>query len=489
MVKTIMSESEEANEIEYDEWMSGADAILWYIERDPLLRSTITAVVILDQVPDRARFDESMANMAANIVRMRQRVVDEPGQMAAPRWVDAAGFDLGFHYQWVRLPGRRPGTGQAFDFARRIAERAFDRDRPLWDLTVIEGLPGGKAMVVLRFHHTIADGLGLVQMMQHIVQLGPEPVDFGSPEPVDSGPPDPIAPPPVAPEAAPPLIPWRSMAQRITTDARSGLSVGRASLDLARSLVTHPLGTTKQVVGMTDSVYRLVKPATTPLSPLLSPRSMSRQFNTVQFPLDDVKRAYRATGTSLNDIFVTGVLTGVVDYHRALGQEAAEVRVHIPVSIRGGADANKATNQFVPTRLNLPLTEMDVQERLRTVHDIVAKVKTEPALPHLTAITGAVGRLGPQAAVSIIGSMMKGVDVLISNVPGPQFPVWVAGSQVEALYGFGPLGGAAINVTLFSYDGMLDIGVNSDRAAVTEPDRLAALIEKGLGRVVALGAE
>jgi hypothetical protein len=67
--------------------------------------------------------------------------------------------------------------------------------------------------------------------------------------------------------------------------------------------------------------------------------------------------------------------------------------------------------------------------------------------------------------------------------------VWVAGSQVEALYGFGPLGGAAINVTLFSYDGMLDIGVNSDRAAVTEPDRLAALIEKGLGRVVALGAE
>jgi WS/DGAT/MGAT family acyltransferase len=476
-----MSDPEDTADIEYDEWMSDADAILWYIERDPLLRSTITAVVMLDQVPDRARFDESVANMAANIVRMRQRVIDEPGQMAAPRWVDAAGFDIGFHYQWVRLPGRRPGTGQAFDFARRIAERAFDRDRPLWDLTVIEGLPGRKAMVVLRFHHTIADGLGLVQMMQHMVQLGPEPVDSATPDPIVAA--------PVAPEVAPPLIPWRSMAQRITADARSGLSVGKASFDLARSFVARPLGTTKQVVGMTDSVYRLVKPATTPLSPLLSPRSMSRQFNTVQFPLDDVKRAYRATGTSLNDIFVTGVLTGVVDYHRALGHEVAEVRAHIPVSIRGGADANKATNQFVPTRLKLPLTEMEDHERLRTVHDILAKVKTEPALPHLTAITGAVGRLGPQAAVSIIGSMMKGVDVLISNVPGPQFPVWVAGSRVEALYGFGPLGGAAINVTLFSYDGMLDIGVNSDRAAVTEPDRLAVLIEKGLGRIAALGFE
>ncbi len=476
-----MSEPEDTADIDYDQWMSDADAILWYIERDPLLRSTITAVVMLDRVPDRARFDDSVANMTANIVRMRQRVVDEPGHMAAPRWVDAAGFDLGFHYQWARLPGRRPGTGQAFDFARRIAERAFDRDRPLWDLTVIEGLPGRKAMVVLRFHHTIADGLGLVRMMQHMVQLGPEPVDSATPDAIASA--------PIAPEMAPPLIPWRSMAQRITTDARSGLSVGKASFDLARSFVAHPLGTTKQVVGMTDSVYRLVKPATTPLSPLLSPRSMSRQFNTVQFPLEDVKRAYRVTGTSLNDIFVTGVLTGVVDYHRALGEEAAEVRAHIPVSIRGGADANKATNQFVPTRLILPLTEMDVHERLRTVHDILAKVKTEPALPHLTAITGAVGRLGPQAAVSIIGSMMKGVDVLISNVPGPQFPVWLAGAQVEAMYGFGPLGGAAINATLFSYDGMLDIGVNSDRAAVTEPDRLAALIEKGLGRVVALGAE
>ncbi len=476
-----MSDPQDTGDIDYDEWMSDADAILWYIERDPLLRSTITAVVMLDRVPDRARFDDSVTNMAANIVRMRQRVVDEPGHMAAPRWVDAAGFDLGFHYQWVRLPGRGPTMAQALDFASRAAERAFDRDRPLWDLTVIVGLPGGRAMVVLRFHHTIADGLGLVQMMQHMVQLGPEPVDSGAP--------DPVPPASVAPEVAPPLIPWRSMARRITTDARSSLSVGKASFDLARSFVAHPLGTTKDVGRLTDSVYRLLKPATTPLSPLLSPRSMSRQFNTVQVPLDDVKRANKATGTTLNDIFVTGVLTGVVDYHRALGREAAEIRVHIPVSIRGGANANKATNQFVPTRLNLPLTEMDVRRRLSTVHDILAKGKSEPVLPHLAAITGAVGRLGPQAAVSIIGSMMKGVDLLASNVPGPQFPVWVAGSRVEALYGFGPLGGAAINVTLFSYDGMLDIGVNSDRAAVTQPDRLAALIEKGLGRVTALGSE
>ena len=486
-----MSHPQDTGDIDYDEWMSDADAILWYIERDPLLRSTITAVVMLDRVPDRARFDDSVANMVANIVRMRQRVVDEPGHLAAPRWVEAAGLDLGFHYQWMRLAGRRPTLGQALDFASRVAERAFDRDRPLWDLTVIEGLPGGKAMVVLRFHHTIADGLGLVQMMQHMVQLEPEPVDSGAPDPAAPAPvaPDLVTLAPVAPEAAPPLIPWRSMARRITTDAHTSLSVGRTSFDLARCFVAHPVGTTKSVARLTDSVYRLIKPATTPLSPLLSPRSMSRQFNTVQIPLDDVKRASKATGTTLNDIFVAGVLTGVVDYHRALGQEAAEIRVHIPVSIRGGADANKATNQFVPTRLTLPLTEMDVRRRLSTVHDILALGKAEPVLPHLAAITGAVGRLGPQAAVSIIGSMMKGVDLLASNVPGPQFPVWVAGSQVEAVYGFGPLGGAAINVTLLSYDGMLDIGVNSDRAAVTQPDRLAALIEKGLGRVVALGSE
>jgi diacylglycerol O-acyltransferase len=101
-------------------------------------------------------------------------------------------------------------------------------------------------------------------------------------------------------------------------------------------------------------------------------------------------------------------------------------------------------------------------------------------------ISAAIRRLGQTATVALLGSMMKGVDITTSNVPGPPFPVWIAGSRVDEFFAFGPLAGAAVNLTLFSYDGTLCIGINSDKVAITEPDRFVACIEAGLADVAAL---
>src|SRR6056297_59805 len=124
------------NTLHYDEWMSESDSVLWYIERDPLLRSTITSVWFLDSIPDRARMDAVAARVVERIPRLRQRVVDEQPGVAAPRWADDPHVDLDYHYTWARLPSRRTGRRDVLDFAQHMAARSFDKDRPLWELCV-----------------------------------------------------------------------------------------------------------------------------------------------------------------------------------------------------------------------------------------------------------------------------------------------------------------------------------------------------------------
>ena len=165
------------SELHYDEWMSESDSVLWHIERDPLLRSTITSVWFLDSVPDRRRMDAVVERIAATIPRLRQRVVDEQPGVAPPRWMQDPNFDVDYHYSWARLPGRRVGRREVLDHAQRLAGRSFDKDRPLWELCVIEGLPGKRAAFVMKVHHAIADGLGLVQLLAQMVDLEADPTE------------------------------------------------------------------------------------------------------------------------------------------------------------------------------------------------------------------------------------------------------------------------------------------------------------------------
>jgi hypothetical protein len=120
----------------------------------------------------------------------------------------------------------------------------------------------------------------------------------------------------------------------------------------------------------------------------------------------------------------------------------------------------------------LPVRAGSPAERVAEVRELLRAARDEPALPHVNDISAVIGRLGPAAAVTVLGAMLKGVDITTSNVPGPPFPVWTAGARIQRFYAFGPLAGAAINITLFSYDGTAHLGVHSDRAAVVDPDAL-----------------
>ena len=191
---------------------------------------------------------------------------------------------------------------------------------------------------------------------------------------------------------------------------------------------------------------------------------------------------------TLNDAFVATTLDALWRYHDAMGSLCSHVRMNMPVSVRGGESANQFDNQFVPARVVLPLSDADPATRLAEVKSLLREVTAEPALPHVNDISGVISRLGPTAAVSVLGAMLKGVDITTSNVPGPSFPVFMAGAKVEEFQAFGPLAGAAINITLFSYDGHVHLGINSDRAAVVDPDLLTRCVCEALEATLSLAA-
>jgi diacylglycerol O-acyltransferase len=472
-------------ELHYDEWMSESDSVLWHIERDPLLRSTITSVWFLDAAPDRDRMDAVVGHIVQQVPRLHQRVIDERPGVAPPRWADDPDVDLDYHYSWARLPGRRVGQRDVLDLAQRIAARGFDKDRPLWELCVVEGLPGTRAAFIMKVHHAIADGLGMVQLLQHMVDLER---DTGT----DT---DPAGTTGVAPQdvdrfriVAPVwAIPGaKSVAHRIASEARTGARIGKASLRTAGDLLRDPLGTIEQLGRTTGSIARVVKPATTPLSTVMHDRSINTHFDTVSVPFSALKGAARAADGTLNDAFVAATLDALERFHEALGRPCREVRMNMPVSVRGGEGVNNFDNQFVPARLVLPLSGLGPAERIAEVKELLRAVRAEPALPHVNDISGVISRFGPAAAVSILGAMLKGVDITTSNVPGPPFPVYMAGARVEEFYAFGPLAGAAINITLFSYDGTVHLGVNSDRAAVPDHDLFIRCLREAIDDIVAL---
>lgn len=468
------------SEVTYDEWMSDADTVMWDIELDPLLRSTITGVIFLDGTPDRDEMDAAVDRIVASIPRMTQHVEVPTGRVANPRWVTDQRFDLSYHYRWTRLPGKRPTRRKALDQAQVIAAQAFDKDRPLWELTVVEGLSKQRSVLVMKVHHAITDGVGMVRMLQHMVDLEPAPDRSGQ------QPPRPLV--EMARRSRIPVPGAAPFVRRASTEARAGAQFAKATTGALTSLVTSPVETTGAATKLVGSLARVLKPATEPLSPLMAGRSMSPRFESVVRPLDDLKATGREIGGSLNDVFVAAVLGGVDDYHSEFGIECESVRFHMPVSIRGGDAESQSSNQFAPARMEVQLSAKLPLERLEAARSVAATMRSEPALRLVGELSGAITRLGPWASKAVIGSMMKGVDVTASNVPGPPFPVWIAGRRITEFYAFGPLAGAGVNVTLFSYDGDVTLAINADAAAVPDPATLRKCIERNLDDLIALAA-
>jgi WS/DGAT/MGAT family acyltransferase len=234
------------------------------------------------------------------------------------------------------------------------------------------------------------------------------------------------------------------------------------------------------------SIVRFLAPATSPMSNAINERSLDRRVAIHDVPLDDLKRAAKAAGGTLNDAFVAGVVGGLRRYHDERGAPCDELRMVMPINLRGEGAA-LGGNHFTPARLIVPMRIDDTAQRIRAIGERSRRLRDEPAVALTQPIAAVLNRMPRRVATLLFGSMLKGADFVTSNVPGAPFPIYVCGSEVEQIYAFAPLSGTATNITLLSHCGTCCIGMNTDARAIPDTDVFADAVRAGLDEVLALG--
>ncbi len=458
----------------FENRMSDADALMWVIEKDPLLRSTITAVALFDSPPDHDRLVEAVDRCTRLVPRLRQRVVANTFSVAPPRWEVDPNYDPAYHLRFQRLGGEG-SLRDVLDVAQPIAMQGFDRARPLWELTIIEGLEDDRTAVLRTLHHAITDGVGGVALAANLFDLEPGGTDRGEL--------------PAVPEARV-LRQVERVVDASVHESRRALGIASRSwwsvLEGFTAAAGNPRGSVRTLVDTVASVGRVLAPATAPMSDLLIDRSLSVRFDVLRFPVADMKAAAKSADGKHNHAFIAGVLGGLRRYHARHGSSVEQLRMSMPINIRA-AGSTSGGNQFTPARFAVPLTIDDPVERMRSVRSLVTAQRAEPALALTQPLAGVLRRLPTSVTTGIFGSMLRGVDVVTSNVPGVPIPVYLAGARMEAQFPFGPMAGAATNITLLSYLDEAQIGVNTDPAAFPDPEVLHECLEEGFAEVLKTG--
>ena len=453
-----------------DMHMRDSDAFSWYMEKDPLLRSTVVCVLLLDGSPDWDRLPERLERSTRLSPGFRHRVVCPPLRLATPRWVVDPDFDLSWHIR--RFEAAPPKTlATVLEFARKTGMAGLDRDRPLWEFTFIEGLVGGQTALVMKLHHSLTDGVGGMDIARLLFDVEPDPGD--------------LAPMPEAPvgehldnvDLARDALAY-DWSQLFDFSKRH---LAAAAGDLKHA-VRHPRETLTEAVATAGAIAHMVEPLSDTLSPVMTERHVTWHYDVLEFPLEEILKAAHAAGAKHNDAFLCGVTAGLRLYHERHHTHVDELRVTMPVSIRK-ADDPIGGNRITLMRFKLPVETTDPSERMAETHRRCESVKTDRSLPFTNAIAGTLNLL-PRAA---IGGILKHVDFLASNVPGISVPLYLAGARVDSWYGFGPTIGAALNVTLMSYCGTCGVGVNIDTGAVPDPDVLMECLQDGFNEVLGSG--
>jgi WS/DGAT/MGAT family acyltransferase len=440
------------------------------MERDPLLRSTVVAVALLDRPPDwdvlRARVERAVRRLPA----FRARVVHPPLWLAPPRWSEVGEVDVDWHLRRVSLPAPG-GWRQLLDLAQRKATTAFDPARPLWEMTLVEGLPEGRAATVMVFHHALTDGIGGVELSMELFDAERFP-----------GPDDRPVPPSHPEELVGLRLAWESLGYDVTRLSSLLRALPGAGLSAALATLRSPRAAVTGALRVARGVARMVAPVSDTRSPVMTARRLARSFEVLELPVADLRRAGHAGGGHLNDAFLAAVAGGLRRYHEQHGAALDELRVTLPISLRRPGDP-PGGNLITLVRLSVPAGIPDPLERMRAIRDRVAEWRDDPAL----AFTQQVAMVLNLLPSSVVGGMLKHVDFLASNVPGFPIPIYLAGARVESYYPFGPTIGSSVNVTLLSYVDTCCVGISCDTAAVPDPELLARCMREGFDEVLDVG--
>ncbi len=476
--------------------MSDLEALMWALDKDPALRSDFTNVTILDRPPDPARLRRTMSAALEVMPRLARRVVPAPLRLAPPAWEPDPTIDLDYHLRRAAVPP--PGDERAFlDLVAEFSSTPFDRSRPLWEFLTVDGLPGGRAALIQKVHHTITDGVGGLRLSLSMLDLERDPPadDRNRPEPhrTERGP---SATPGDAPgpggDDGGDGTTTRSSPLGILADAAAfvagrPIEWARRGASTAGDALTHPAELphrAAEAAALVASLRRQLVVTERARSPLMAERSLRRRFEIFSVPLAEVKAAARRFDATVNDVYVAAIAGALDRYHRDAGIELDELRVAMPVNLRGGPEGS--ANHFAPARVLLPVDGHPPAERVAAIHDRLHRARGEPILRAAESLAGLLMFAPTALLVSVTRAQARAVDFVASNLRGSPVELFVAGARIEALHAMGPRLGAAVNVTVISYLGQMHMGLNIDPAAVDDPGRLVAALSESFAELTAV---
>lgn len=451
--------------------LSALDALFLHLET-PATPMHVGALHRLRAPRDRDGYLERLRAVVASRLHLAppftRQLVTMPLDFADPVWVEAAKVDVARHIRRVRLP--RPGTeAQLHALVARLHARLLDRSRPLWRMTLIEGLESGEFALFTQFHHATLDGAAGVLLGQALLDLGPRPRR--------------VPPPPEhAPEPAPGTL--RLAATGLASSARKTARLARGLPSLAKS-VAAAVGLLAQPQVARQSGARGGLGPATPLNRAIRP---ARRVATLSLPLAPIKVVARARGVTLNDVVLSIVAGGLREYlqaHQALPDKPLVAA--IPVSLRESGNSAFSTLATM-TLTSLATGSADPLERLARVHEAASAAKAltgslRGLIPTDLPSLGLPWLLSAGAALYARASAREHLppiaNLVVSNVPGPPVPLYLAGARVLTWWPMSIVEhGLGLNITLMSYAGSLDFGLVAARDAVPDLDRLVQALAR-----------
>ncbi|QXG77125.1 wax ester/triacylglycerol synthase family O-acyltransferase [Modestobacter sp. L9-4] len=457
--------------------LTALDASFLYLE-EPGTPMHVGAVLVLDRPSGEFDLETLVELVRARlplVPRYRQKVVEVPGHLANPAWVDDPDFDLGYHVRRSALP--RPGTEeQLLDLVARLTARPLDRSRPLWEMYLVEGLAGDRTAVVTKTHPALVDGLGAIDIAQVI--LDPDPAAGTTPLPAA----DPWL--PRRPPGAAALV-WEAVEDYLRRPS-DVLETARTAVGDVRATAVRWAGVAG---GLAAALARTaVSPA--PASSLNAPIGRQRRVAVARATLDDLRVVRAAHGGTVNDVLLTVITGALREWLLSRGEpvvSSTTVRALVPVSVRGEDDA--AAGEVRSFLVDLPVGEPNPRVRLTRISYAmrgVAPSGQSVGAGTLSALSGfappTLHALGARAASGLSRRLF---NLVVINVPGPQVPLYAGGARMAEVFPVVPLvRGQGLAIGLTSYDGTVYVGLNGDRDSVSDVDVLADLIEQEVGQLV-----
>ena len=451
--------------------LNALDAEFLHLEDGIVHMHIAGATVFGDPPPAFHEMEALVASKLHLIPRYRQRVRSVPFELGRPVWVDDPHFDLGYHLRHTALPA--PGDDAAFcSLMGRLMSEPLDRERPLWETWLVEGLEGGRWALVFKVHHCMVDGIAGVELLTALLDVEPD-TTFAEPQP--------WAPHSEAPGVLKVLDAWGGLVS--------------STLGAARGIpgsIAHPIAAARSALATAEGAVRFVRrlAPTRPLS-IEGPIGPHRVWAHSSASLADVKTIRSAFGGTVNDVVLAAVSGGYRTLLIERGDDAdrAVVRSLVPVSTRRDDGHGVLENRVSALLYELPVQIADPVERLQVVHDQMTKLKSS----HISEAGEAVTTVGNLAPPMVVGSVsrvairsmhlfgQRSLNTVTTNVPGPQFPLYCLGHEMLEFHPFVPIShGLRVGTAILSYNGSLFFGVTGDYETMPDVGVLATAVTTGI---------